>query len=167
MIGTIRITIKTAPPKTPRVQRPARKKFCVAGRGLSMPSCSAFPTATALSPTPGLTTSVFDACGCRKPLERRRSPEGTLFRQGLGAGKLSSSGQFYKPTEMSRQLPLVPSGNRRPPRTGVCASRPTSKTTFSGQDALSITHCVNPASLTIRASCFASIRETFSFLLRT
>jgi hypothetical protein len=47
-----------------------------------------------------------------------------LFRQGLGAGMFSASVQFSKPTEVSRQLPQVPSGNRRPHKPGVCASQP-------------------------------------------
>jgi hypothetical protein len=50
-----------------------------------------------------------------------------LFRQGLGAGMFSGSVQFSKPTEARRQLPQVPSGNRRPQTTGVCASQPSAK----------------------------------------
>src|SRR5208337_4024770 len=46
----------------------------------------------------------------------------------------SGSVPFYKLTEVSRQLPQVPSGNRRPQRTGVCANRPTRqvRATFGG-----------------------------------
>lgn len=66
--------------------------------------------------------------------------EGTLFRQGFGTGTLSGSVAFYEPTEVSNRsadlfgrsaafccrsrTPTGPSGNRRPQRTGVCASRP-------------------------------------------
>jgi hypothetical protein len=57
-------------------------------------------------------------------LAGRLGQEGTLFRQGLGAGILSGSVPFYKPTEVSRQLPQVPSGNRRPLRTGSAPASP-------------------------------------------
>jgi hypothetical protein len=36
---------------------------------------------------------------------------------------LSGSVPFCKATEMTRQVPVVPSGDRRPNRTGVCASQ--------------------------------------------
>ncbi len=47
--------------------------------------------------------------------------EGALFRQGFSAGILSGSGPLYKPTEVGRQLPQLPSGNGKPRRTGICA----------------------------------------------
>ncbi len=66
------------------------------------------------------------ACGRAQTVafQRLRSPKGTPFRQGFGAGILPGRVPFYKPTEVSRQLPQVPSGNRRHPRTRVCASQP-------------------------------------------
>ena len=47
----------------------------------------------------------------------------TLLRHGISAGIVSGSAPFCKLTQSSRQLPQLPSGNRRPPRTGVCASQ--------------------------------------------
>ena len=56
---------------------------------------------------------------------RLRSPEGALLRQGFVEGKLSGSVPFYRPTGVSRQLPQVPSGKRRPQtsKNRVCASK--------------------------------------------
>ena len=53
-----------------------------------------------------------------------RSPEGTPFGQHFGTSILSSSVQFYEPTEAPHRLPQLPSGTRRPQQTGVWASRP-------------------------------------------
>jgi hypothetical protein len=39
----------------------------------------------------------------------------------LDAGILSGTMALYKPNQVSRQLPQVASGNRRPQRSGVCA----------------------------------------------
>ena len=68
--------------------------------------------------------SLFNVCDLPKGLSsagwRRHQPFDVC---DLAKRLLPGSGQFYKPTEVSRQLLQVPSGNRRPQRTGVCASR--------------------------------------------
>jgi hypothetical protein len=53
-----------------------------------------------------------------------QSREATRFRQGLGACALSGIVQFYKPTELSTQLPQVPSETPKAERASFCATRP-------------------------------------------